>query len=92
VTDGDAAHVLTRFGATLDAAERMLRRLRADEDSILHAEYLVRESVPFELVTLVGVANDKARDVVKGILHGSGHRPKVSVYPPWFQPVDDSAL
>jgi hypothetical protein len=92
VTDGDAAHVLTRFGATPDAAERMLRRLRADEDSILHAEFLVRESVPFELVTLIGVANDKARDVVKGILKSSPAKPKVSVYPPWFQPTDDTAV
>ncbi|TXN31961.1 DUF4433 domain-containing protein [Lacisediminihabitans profunda] len=92
VTDGDAAHVLTRFGSTPEAAERMLRRLRADEDSILHAEYLVRDTVPFELVTLIGVANDKARDAVKAILKASPTKPKVAVYPPWFQPVDEGAV
>jgi hypothetical protein len=64
----------------------MLRRLRSDEDSdaILAAEYLVPESLPFELVTLVGVAHDKARSEAKGILQSSAFSPKVAVYPPWF--------
>lgn len=87
VTDGDAADGHTRFSTTPGANERMLRKLRADEDSpiILEAEFLVSEAFPFELVTLVGVANDKARDGVKSILQSSAHRPKVAVYPPWFQ-------
>jgi hypothetical protein len=86
VTNGDAAHVLTRFGSTRDDSERMLRKLRSDEDSdaILAAEYLVPESLPFEFVTLVGVANDKARNEARGILQSSAFSPKVAVYPPWF--------
>jgi hypothetical protein len=86
VTNGDATHVLTRFGATRGDSESMLRRLRSDEDSdaILAAEYLVPESLPFELVTLVGVAHDKARSEAKGILQSSAFSPKVAVYPPWF--------
>jgi hypothetical protein len=87
VTDGDAAHVLTRFAASTESSERMLRRLRAADnaETIVEAELLVKDSFPFELVTLVGVANDRARDEVRGILKSSEHHPKVSVYPPWFQ-------
>ncbi|MGO4690761.1 DarT ssDNA thymidine ADP-ribosyltransferase family protein [Glaciibacter sp. 2TAF33] len=93
VADGDAAGPLTRFGTTTEARERMLRALRADKDSdaILAAEFLVEESFPFELVTLIGVANDKVRDAVKEILSASGFRPKVAVYPPWFRPSEDLA-
>jgi hypothetical protein len=93
VADGDAAGPLTRFGVNAESRERMLRTLRADKDSdaILAAEFLVEESFPFELVTLIGVANDKVRDSVKEILSASGFRPKVAVYPPWFQPSEDAA-
>jgi hypothetical protein len=93
VTDGDAAAAVSRFAATADARERMLRALRGGSasDAILDAEFLVAESFPFELVTLIGVANDKVRDAVKGILAPSGFRPKVAVYPPWFQPADVDA-
>jgi hypothetical protein len=86
VTDGDAAHTLTRFATTREAADRVLRKLRADEESvqILAAEYLVRDEVPFELVSLIGVANDKARDAVKAIVKASDFGTRVAVYPPWF--------
>ncbi len=86
VTDGDAAGALTRIGATPEASDSLLRRLRADAESdvILRAELLVAETFPFDLVTLVGVANDKVRDEVRGILAASAHKPKVAVYPPWF--------
>jgi hypothetical protein len=92
VTDGDAASPLTRFGSTRDAAERQLRKLRADQLSevILDAELLVADEFPFERITLVGVANDRARDVVKAILQEGSHRPKVAVYPPWFRPAEEA--
>ncbi|WP_407943856.1 DarT ssDNA thymidine ADP-ribosyltransferase family protein [Marisediminicola senii] len=45
----------------------------------------MRESFPVDQVTLLGVANDKVRDQVKKILAGAAHKPKVAVYPPWFQ-------
>lgn len=88
VSDGDAGHVLTRYATTLVDAERALRRLRADQESeapaIEQAELLVEEAFPFEAVTLIGVAHDKARAAVKKILADWGFSPKVSVYPPWF--------
>jgi hypothetical protein len=92
VTDGDAADARTRFGATLEASERILRRLVADteSDAILNAEFLVRESVPFDAVTLVGIANDRARDAVRAILGSSAYHPRVAVYPPWFARPEDA--
>lgn len=90
VTDGDASGTLTRFGTSRESSERMLRNMRADEDSdtILHAELLVREQLPFDAVTLIGVANDNVRNAVRQILAHAMHKPKVSVYPPWFQPAE----
>jgi hypothetical protein len=88
VADGDAGHVLTRFATTREDAERSLRRLRADQEgdspAIAQAELLVEETFPFESVTLIGVAHDKARAAVKKILAESEFAPKVAVYPPWF--------
>ena len=93
VTNGDAAGALTRFGAAPETADRMLRSLRADLESqkIREAELLVTESFPFELVTLVGVANDKVRDAVRTILAAGAHKPKVVVYPPWFHAVEETS-
>lgn len=90
VTDGDASGTLTRFGTSRESSERMLRGMRADEesDTILHAELLVRDRLPFDRVTLIGVANDNVRNTVKQILARAAHKPKVSVYPPWFQPAE----
>ncbi len=86
VADGDAADPRTRFAVTSDDSERMLRRLLGMDDSgaLLRAEFLVHGSVPFELITLVGVANDKARSAVRAILGSSGYGPRLAVHPPWF--------
>jgi len=90
ITDGDAAAALTRFAATAAGADRMLRLLRAnpDSDALLSAELLVADAFPFELVTLVGVTNDRVRDAVKPLFAASAFRPKVVVYPPWFLALD----
>ena len=87
VTDGDPAEAATRFATTPDANERMLRNLRAHEDSpaLLSAEYLVADFFDFSLITLIAVGNDRARDDVKAQLKAAGRPTKVSVYPPWFQ-------
>ncbi|TFD15623.1 DUF4433 domain-containing protein [Cryobacterium sp. TMT4-10] len=92
VTDADAAGPLTSFSAAPESADRLLRRLRADQESgaIRAAELLVSEQFPFQLVTLIGVANDKVRDAVRGILAAGAHKPKVAVYPPWFHAADES--
>jgi hypothetical protein len=94
VTDGDAAFAATRFGSTPEAADALLRSLRADLDSdaILKAELLVPAEFPFGLITLIGVANDRVRDAVKPILAAASHKPKVAVYPPWFHPTEDGSL
>ena len=86
VTDGDAADPRTRFAATGDDSERMLRRLLGADDpgALQRAEFLVQGSVPFELFSLIGVANDKARSAVRAILASSGHGPRLAVHPPWF--------
>ena len=86
VTDGDAAHTLTRFATTREAGDRVLRKLRSEEESvqILAAEYLVKDEFPIELVSLIGVANDRARDAVKAIVKASAFSTRVAVYPPWF--------
>lgn len=92
VADGDAVGLLTTFATTRAEAERMLKRLRADEsDSILGAEVLVADTFPFEQISLIGVANDKVRATVRGMLAAAGHKPKVAVYPPWFQATEDIA-
>ena len=87
VTDGDATDATTRFAMTNDSAERMLRGIRADKDSPVQfdAEFLVGDAVSLELVTVIGVAHDRARAQVKAALRGSSFSPRVSVYPPWFQ-------
>ncbi|MCU1414109.1 MAG: hypothetical protein JWN80_1449 [Microbacteriaceae bacterium] len=84
VANGDAANTFTRIANTPDTNDRALRGLRADDDAILGAELLVRGAFPFEQVSLVGVANDRARDAVKQVLQLAAHEPKVAVYPPWF--------
>jgi hypothetical protein len=88
LADGNAEGNTTRFATTREDAERMLYRLRAESDSerLLNAELLVARRLPLESVTLVGVANDKVRSAVRDLLTGSDFTPKISVYPPWFQP------
>jgi hypothetical protein len=40
--------------------------------------------LPFDAITLIGVANNKARDAVKDVLDSSVYTPRVAVFPPWF--------
>lgn len=85
-TDGDAADPRTRFGATGDSSTRMLQRIMATQaaDEVLRAEFLVKGSVAFDSIALIGVANDRARDAVKTILATTKFKPRVVVHPPWF--------
>lgn len=87
VTDGDAAHALTRFSTTPDAGDRVLRKLRADDESgrILSAELLVKNLLDFEHISLIAVANDRSRNAVKAILKSAGNTTRVAIHPPWFQ-------
>ena len=87
VADRNSEGSTTRFATTREDAERMLHRLRSDNggEHLLDAELLVADRLPLESVTLVGVANDRVRQVVRDMLAGSDFTPKISVYPPWFQ-------
>jgi ssDNA thymidine ADP-ribosyltransferase, DarT len=86
VADGDAALPLTRFSATTDTHERMLRRilLGDDDTAAQRAEFLVRNAVPLEAISLIGVAHNTARDSVREILSSSDFTPRVAVHPPCF--------
>lgn len=91
VTDGYAPGPLTRFATTSDDVQRMLVALGDEDepDALLRAELLAPGVFPLASITLIGVANDKVRDEVRGILHAAAHKPKVAVYPPWFQAADE---
>jgi hypothetical protein len=84
VATGDAADAGSRFATTPEQATRELARMRGDEDLLGRAELLVRDRLPFDAVTLIGVANDRARNEVRDILAATEFTTKVSVYPPWF--------
>ena len=86
VADGDAAGTYTRFATEADDVQRMLVRLFDDEEAKVGAEVLAADTVDFGTVQLIGVANDPVRDQVRELLDHSGFKPKVAVYPPWFQP------
>jgi hypothetical protein len=87
VTDRDAADSTSRFGIGTDGGAPLIRRLRSEDPEFFEPEILAPVSVPFEAITLIGVPNDRVRDRVKRLLADSGgHAPKVSVFPPWFQP------
>ena len=90
VADGDAAGSLTPFAANPASAERMLRKLRADEQSeaILEAEVLVAGQVPVEKIALIGVANVTVREQVKRMLAPTPYATKVAAYTPWFEAVE----
>lgn len=82
LADGDAAGTYTRF-ATGESVLGMLDRLHGSS-MLAGAEALVRESVPWDAVQLVGVASDPVRDRVRALLQDAGRSTKVIVYPPWF--------
>jgi hypothetical protein len=90
IADRNVEGATTRFATTREDAERMLYRLRSDGDGnqLLDAELLVADALPLESVTLIGVANDRVRQRVREVLAGSDFTPKISVYPPWFQPTE----
>jgi hypothetical protein len=90
LADGNVEADATRFATTREEAERMLYRLRAESDGghLADVELLVPTRLPLECITLIGVANDRVRSAVRDVLAGSDFTPKISVYPPWFQPAE----
>ncbi len=90
VADHNSEGATTRFATTRDDAQLMLHRLRAHDggEQLLDAELLVAHRLPLESVTLIGVANDRVRQTVRELLATANVTPKISVYPPWFQPTE----
>ncbi|MFP7834961.1 DarT ssDNA thymidine ADP-ribosyltransferase family protein [Marisediminicola sp. LYQ134] len=84
VAEGDAADPRSRFAATEETASMFIARLARDETAVHRAELLVEHAVPFEAITLIGVANDRARGLVREMLADTPHSPRVAVHPPWF--------
>ena len=86
VSDRDAADPRARLANLTEDYERTLRRLITDpeHEAVRHAEFLVKDSVPLESFSLIGVAHDKARLAVRAVLDSSGFQPRVAVHPPWF--------
>lgn len=93
LSDADAAVPGARTAAEWPAVERMLRGLARDDDgaSLASAEFLVRELLPIERVSVIAVSNDRVRDRVRSALAAVGVRARVAVYPPWFLPVSVDA-
>lgn len=91
VADRDAALPLTRFGTGRQGVERMLHSLLGGDDdgALLDAEFLVADAFPISSVALIGVSDEKVRDVVKRHLADAGMSTKVAVYPPWFRKADE---
>lgn len=84
VSDDDPAGSLTRFASTPDDVRRMLDRLGDDPELRSGAAVLVDGEVPLTAIQLIGVANEPAKENVRTLLEGSGFRPRIAVYPPWF--------
>ena len=48
------------------------------------AEFLVEASVPWHLISNIGVQGNRIRDKVRQATQGSAHRPPVEVKPDWY--------
>ena len=48
------------------------------------AEFLVHESLPWELVAQVGARNASTKTKVEKVLADAGHQPLVTIEPGWY--------
>jgi hypothetical protein len=89
LADGDAAGASTFFAVGTDAAAPAFRRMHGSDPDFQEAEVLTPDAVPFDQVTLIGVANEPARDRIRAVISDAGRAvPKISVFPPWFAPTE----
>lgn len=84
LTDGDAAGTWTRFARSADEVRRTLARLHDSDELRADAEALAPSPVPLEALTLIGVANEPAKERVRALVGALPRSPRVAVYPPWF--------
>jgi hypothetical protein len=88
--DRDAAAVDTRFSSGLDDGTYALRRLHATDPEFRDAELLVPGPVELSDIAIITVANERVRDQVRELFAAGDLRaPRIAVYPPAFQPVDE---
>ena len=48
------------------------------------AEFLVEQSLPWHLVSLIGVLSSDIRDRALAAMQGAGHRPPVEIKRDWY--------
>jgi hypothetical protein len=84
LTDGDAAGTWTRFARSADEVHRMLGRLHDSDELRADAEALAPSPVSLDVLTLIGVANEPAKERVRALVSAMTRAPRVAVYPPWF--------
>ncbi|WP_166866058.1 DarT ssDNA thymidine ADP-ribosyltransferase family protein [Salinibacterium sp. ZJ70] len=88
--DRDAAAVDTRFASGLEDGTNALRRLHASDPEFRDAELLVPGLVELSDIAIITVANERVRDQVRELFAAGEMRPpRIAVYPPAFQPVDE---
>lgn len=86
VSDREASDPSARVAADDGDARRLLSRLlTADDIDASDAEVLVPGPVPLDRIAIVGVANEKVRDLVRDALRTAGYSTRVAVHPPWFR-------
>lgn len=84
--DADAAAPATRFAVGAGDAAALLRRARVGDPELADVELLSPNPVPVSSAAIITVANDRARDTVRGLLADAGESVRVAVFPGWFQP------
>jgi hypothetical protein len=55
-----------------------------ESGAIRSAELLVKDSLDLEHISLIAVANDRAKNAVKALLTPAGYSTRISIHPPWF--------
>jgi hypothetical protein len=94
-TDGHAVMAFSRFFedlARLDQIDWAIMREHYWNDTLedgdrkrrRQAEFLVHESLPWELVSQIGVISNQIRERVVEILAGAAHQPEIVVRSNWY--------
>ncbi|WP_066517733.1 DarT ssDNA thymidine ADP-ribosyltransferase family protein [Curtobacterium ammoniigenes] len=87
LADGNAIDPGVRFATGREAVGSLLRRARLTDPELQSVELLSATPVPLSSVAVVGVANERSREVARRTLAAAGATPpRVAVFPPWFVP------
>ncbi len=89
-SDKDAAASDARLAVGLEDANSALRRLHATDPEFRDAELLAPGPIGIDKVAIITVANERVRDEVRELYAAAGlTAPRIAVYPPAFQPVEE---